>query len=69
MRKNNMKIKIIVLLIALLQTVSLTAQHEITFGYDAAGNRNEVNSPYGCPCECPDNRNDWLIIHSDRDRY
>ncbi len=64
MRNKKMKI-LIMLLIAMLQTVSLTAQHEITFGYDAAGNRIQLNSPISClelDCPCPDNTDGWLVF-------
>ncbi len=66
MKNNKMKI-VIMLLLAVLQTASLFAGNTITFGYDAAGNRNEVDSPYGCPCECPPNKDSWLTLISERD--
>ncbi len=63
--KNKHNKIVIMLLLALLQTSSLLAQHTITFGYDAAGNRNVVNSPISCleiDCPCPDNTDGWLIF-------
>ncbi len=63
--KNKHNKIIIMLLLALLQTTSLFAQNTYTYGYDAAGNRNVVNSPISClelGCPCPDNTDGWLVF-------
>ncbi len=64
----NKTIKILfILLVAIIQTISLAAQNTYTYGYDAAGNRNQLNSPISClelDCPCPENTDGWLVFEA-----